>query len=181
MLVDGRLWSRDAAIAAGFTCEGDTAGSYAWIIDTGAHPHRRDDRFARLVLGRGGLVPPGQMIVRPRNATAWSPASDDAVLWSDDGEDVRGDADPIGSLPLVGDDEGTFGDDDISGVVSADPWAGDAAYDEPQDDSGWSLAPGDGEGMDSTRGDGWSMADARGTGRIDGLWKIGSKRKRRQS
>ncbi|MBL8144158.1 MAG: S8 family serine peptidase, partial [Acidobacteria bacterium] len=112
VLVDGRLMSRDEAIASGFTCENGPAGLYAWIVDAGARPHRADDRFARLVATRSGTVPAGQMIVRPRDlgAVLGQTSAEGALLWSDDGEfDGGATGDPIARLPLVGDDEGADG------------------------------------------------------------------------
>lgn len=164
VLVDGRLMSRDEAIASGFTCEGGPAGLYAWIVDAGARPHRADDRFARLVVSRSGAVPAGQMIVRPRTAGAdlAQASAEGTLLWSDDaGFDEGAMRDPIAGLPLVGDDEGADGDRVDPGDEGTSPFdmggdpidvPGDAPY---ESDSGWTVLPADGDGD----GDGWVNAD----------------------
>ena len=86
VLVDGQLLSRDELAASGFRAEGGPPGQYAWVVEAGTRPHRADDRFARLVTDRSGVVPPGQMVLRrhPPGAADVSESSGDPILWTDE-------------------------------------------------------------------------------------------------
>ncbi len=115
VLVDGRLLSRDELAAGQLRAEGDRPGQYAWVIEAGARHHRADDRFARLVTDRSGVVPPGQIVLRPLSSRADDVPEHlpgDDILWSDETVDSgwpagthRAERGDLASLPLVADNE----------------------------------------------------------------------------
>jgi hypothetical protein len=80
-LVDGLLHTREALTAAGFSAERSGPGLYAHVIEAGAMPRARVDRFARRIVDAGGRLPQGHLLLRPSlsNVAASFAASTDAA------------------------------------------------------------------------------------------------------
>ena len=70
VLVSGELHERAAAESAGWELEGGLPGRYAWVVESGAVPHAREDRFARRVCDRRGYLGNDQAVVRPVEVAA---------------------------------------------------------------------------------------------------------------
>ena len=65
VLADSGLLPHGVLNRAGIMAEHGGPGFYATVIEGGAFPHARSDRFARRVLDQGGRMPPGQVLLRP--------------------------------------------------------------------------------------------------------------------
>ena len=70
VLAGAETYDVAGAEAAGLRPESGRPGVYAHVVEGGAFPHRRADRYARRVADAGGRVPRGQMVVRLRPETA---------------------------------------------------------------------------------------------------------------
>jgi subtilisin family serine protease len=70
VLSDSTLTRREALDGARLSAEGEGPGLYATVVEGGAFPHMRSDRFARRVLNEAGRMPLGQVLLRPRPSFA---------------------------------------------------------------------------------------------------------------
>ncbi|WP_066370340.1 S8 family serine peptidase [Herbidospora mongoliensis] len=75
VIADPRLVPHTALGSAHIRSERCGPGLYAIVIENGAIPHSRTDRFARRILDPAGRMPPGQALLRPT-----SPARPSDVL-----------------------------------------------------------------------------------------------------
>jgi phosphatidylserine/phosphatidylglycerophosphate/cardiolipin synthase-like enzyme len=69
-LVTGELLDPPTARREGLELEGRLPGRYAWVVEGGADPHTRDDRFARRVADGRGDLPPDQALLRLTGSAA---------------------------------------------------------------------------------------------------------------
>ncbi|QIS14221.1 phage tail tip lysozyme [Nocardia arthritidis] len=67
VLVNGRPVSAGAAYALGWQLEGRLPGHYAWVVEGGHRPHRRNEHWARRISDQRGYGLAGQAVLRMRN------------------------------------------------------------------------------------------------------------------
>jgi phosphatidylserine/phosphatidylglycerophosphate/cardiolipin synthase-like enzyme/subtilisin family serine protease len=82
VLVTGHLLDLRAARDEELEPEGRLSGRYAWVIEGGAQPHPREDRFARRVTDRLGYLPSDTAMLRVSpQALVSAPAQAPAPEW----------------------------------------------------------------------------------------------------